>query len=114
MPTTVKNPQVNGIIKRVHGVINDMLRTKDLDNFTFDPADPWGDILANVAWALHSLTHSTLNATPGQLVFSRDMLFDLKHVADILLYVCSRPSVVPIADGCRRRPSLVCLLYRPN
>ena len=39
-------------------------------------------ILANVAWALRSLTHSTLNATPGQLVFSRDMLFDLKYVAD--------------------------------
>ena len=81
-PTTVKNPQANGILERVHGVINDMLRTNDLDNFTFDPADPWGDILANVAWALRSLTHSTLNATPGQLVFSRDMLFDLKYVAD--------------------------------
>ena len=59
-----------------------MLRTNDLDNFTFDPVDPWGDILANIAWALRTLTHSTLNATPGQLVFSRDMLFDLKYVAD--------------------------------
>jgi len=52
-----------------------MLQTNNLDNFTFDPADPWGDILANVAWALRLLTHSTLNATPGQLVFSHDMLF---------------------------------------
>ena len=66
-----------GSYDRVHGVINDMLRTNDLDNFTFDPADPWGDIFANVAWALRSLTHSTLNAT-----LSRDMLFDLKYVAD--------------------------------
>ena len=81
-PTTVKNPQANGILERVHGVINDKLRTNDLDNFTFDPADPWGDILANVAWALRLLTHSTLNATPGQLVFKRDMLFDLMYVAD--------------------------------
>jgi len=44
--TTVKNPQANGIIERVHGVINDMLRTHNLDNHEFDPEDPWGDMLA--------------------------------------------------------------------
>ena len=81
-PTTVKNPQANGIIERIHGVINDMLRCNDLDNHDFDPVDPWGELLANIAWALRSLTHSTLNATPGQVVFNRDMLFDLKYVAD--------------------------------
>ena len=75
--TTVKNPQANGIIERVHGVINDMLRTHDLDNHEFDPTDPWGDMLAKIAWAIRSLYHTTLHATPGQLVFSRDMLFDM-------------------------------------
>ena len=59
-----------------------MLRCNDLDNHDFDPVDPWGELLANIAWALRSLTHSTLNATPGQVVFNRDMLFDLKYVAD--------------------------------
>ena len=60
-----------------------MLWTNNLDNFTFDPVDPWGDILANVAWVLCLLTHCTLNTTPGQLVFSQNMmLFDLKYVAD--------------------------------
>ena len=59
-----------------------MLRTNDLDNHTFDPVEPWGELLTNNAWALRSLTHSTLNATPGQLGFNRDMLFDLKYVAD--------------------------------
>ena len=54
-----------------------MLRTNDLDTFTFDPSDPWGDILANVAWAPRLLTHSTIDAMPGQLVFSQDVLFDL-------------------------------------
>lgn len=53
-----------------------------LDNYTFDPVDPWGDITANIAWALRSLTHRTLNATPGQFIVNRDMLFDLKYVAD--------------------------------
>ena len=59
-----------------------MLRTNDLDNHSFDPVNPWGELLANVAWALQSLTHSTLNAMPGQLVFNRCILFDLKYVAD--------------------------------
>ena len=39
-PTTVKNPQANAIIERVPGVINDMIRTQDLDNHEFDPVDP--------------------------------------------------------------------------
>ena len=80
--TTVKNPQANGIIERVHGVINDMLRTMDLDNHEFDTDNPWGNILAEIAWAVRSLYHTTLNATPGQLVFSRDMLFDMRFHPD--------------------------------
>ena len=48
-PTTVKNPQANGIIERVHGVINDMLRDNDLEHHDFDPVDPWEDLLANIA-----------------------------------------------------------------
>ena len=73
----VKKPQANTIIEKVHVVINDMLRTNDLDNHTFHPVNPRGDIIDNIAWAIRSLTHSTLNATPGQLVFNQDMLFDL-------------------------------------
>ena len=74
----VKNPQANGIVKRVHGVINDMLRTHNLDNHELDPGDHWGDMLAKIAWVIRSLYHTTLNATPGQLVFNRDMLFDMR------------------------------------
>ena len=59
-----------------------MLRTHNLDNHEFDPGDPWGDMLAKIAWAIRSLYHTTLNATPGQLVFSRDMLFDMRFNPD--------------------------------
>lgn len=59
-----------------------MLRTNDLDNYKLDPVDPWGELLANIAWALRFLTHSMLNAMPGQLVFIGNMLFDLKYVVD--------------------------------
>ena len=59
-----------------------MIRTQDLDNHDFDPVDPWGDILAELAWAVRSLYHRTLDATPGQLVFGRAMLFDMLFTPD--------------------------------
>ena len=73
--TTVKNPQANAVLERVHQVIGDMLRTHDLENYEFDHEDSWTDILASVAWAIRSSVHSTKEATPGQLVFGRDMIF---------------------------------------
>ena len=72
---SVKNPQTNVVLERVHQVVADMLRSKDLENYDLDQDDPWSEILASVAWAIRSTVHSTLEATPGQLVFGRDMIF---------------------------------------
>ena len=59
-----------------------MLRTKNLQQYDFDALDPWSDILASVAWAICSTHHSTLKASPAQLVFNRDMLLNIKFIAD--------------------------------
>ena len=69
-PTTIKNPQANAILERVHQVLGDMLCTKNLQSYDFDDIDPWGELLASVAWAIHSTHHTTLQASPAQLVFS--------------------------------------------
>ena len=37
--------------------------------------DPWTDILAAIKWAINRSFHSIKEATPGQLVFGRDMIF---------------------------------------
>ena len=55
-----------------------VLKTKDLVNIEFDELDMWNPILASIAYAIRCSHHSTLKATPGQLVFGRDMLLDLK------------------------------------
>jgi len=34
------------------------------------------------AFAIRSTYHTTLKATPGQLVFGRDMIFNIKHTAN--------------------------------
>ena len=59
-----------------------MLRTKDLQTHEFDDLDPWSELLASAAWAIRSTHHTTLQATPGQLVFGRDMLLNAKFIAD--------------------------------
>ena len=44
--------------------------------------NPWSELLASVAEAIYRTHHTTLQATPGQLVFGRDMLLNLIIVAD--------------------------------
>ena len=58
-----------------------MLRTKDLQAHEVD-LDPWSELLASVAWAIHRTHHTTLQATLGQLVFGRDVLLNVKFIAD--------------------------------
>ena len=59
-----------------------MLRTKNLQQYDFDALDLWSDILASVAWAICSTHHSTLKASPAQLVFNMDMLLNIKFITD--------------------------------
>ncbi|GKY94846.1 hypothetical protein MPSEU_000449600 [Mayamaea pseudoterrestris] len=80
-PTTVKNPQAN-FVERVHQTLGNMLRTCELEEYEFPEDDPWTDLLCKCAWAIRSTIHLVLDASPGQLVFGRDMLFDLSFQVD--------------------------------
>ena len=80
--TSIKNPQSNAIVERVHQVLSNMFRTKDLSKRIFDYVNPWNDILSSVAWAIRASYHSTLQATPAQLVFQRDMVFNIATIVD--------------------------------
>jgi hypothetical protein len=76
---TTRNPQANSIIERIHQVIGNMIRTFDLENAE---NNPWNGIIADTAFAVRSTCHTTLQATPGQLVFGRDVIFNTKHIAN--------------------------------
>jgi len=81
-PTTIKNPQANAILERVHQVVTSMLRTSEIDMAeTLTPADV-SDFLDNAAWAIRSTYHTVLKASPGAAIFGRDMLFDIPFIAD--------------------------------
>jgi len=80
--STPYNPQSNGIIERVHQVLGDALRTFELEEQDLDETDPWTPFLAATAFAIRSTYHTTLGATPAQLVFQRDMILPIKFQAD--------------------------------
>ena len=44
--------------------------------------DPWGSFLAAAAFAICSTYHTTLKATPAQLIFSQDMILPIKIKAN--------------------------------
>jgi transposase InsO family protein len=80
--TTAYNPQANGIIERVHLVLADALRTFELQEREMDANDPRASFLASAAFAIRSTYHTTLGASPVQLVFGRDMLLPIKFKAN--------------------------------
>jgi hypothetical protein len=47
-----------------------------------DDNDPWKGILSATAFAVRSTFHTTLQNTPGQLVFGCDMILNVKHDAN--------------------------------
>jgi hypothetical protein len=81
-PITVRNPQANAIAERVHQVIGNIIRTFELEDNYLDEEDPWKFILSATAFAVRFTFHTTLHQSPGQLVFGRDMIFNIKHEAN--------------------------------
>ena len=81
-PTTSHNPQANSIIERVHKVVNEMLRSFDLEKETLEEDNPFDYFLQSTAWAIRSTYHTTLQATPCQLVFGRDMIHNIAFKAN--------------------------------
>ena len=84
VPTTVRNPQANATLERMHGVIHNTARTIVNDDILLDIDEPvpFRQILATCAYAIRSTFHSVLRMTPGQAVFGRDMILPTKMTID--------------------------------
>jgi hypothetical protein len=68
-PTTVKNPQTNGILEPVHQVLGQMLCTAELDTADSVTLDDNNVFLNNMAWAIRSTYLTVLKASPGAASF---------------------------------------------
>ncbi len=80
--STDYNPQSNAIIKRVHQVLGNALRTFELEKRELDDKEPFEPFLTATAYAIRSTYHTTLQATQGQLVFGRDMILPVQFKAN--------------------------------
>ena len=81
-PITTRNPQANSIIERVHKTIRDMIRSAQPQELGDEVEDPLEGVLAAVAFGVRATYHTTLQATPAQLVFGRDSILNIKHEAN--------------------------------
>jgi hypothetical protein len=80
--STEYNPQSNAIIERVHQVLGNALRTFELEKRELDTINPFEPFLTATAYAVRSTYHTTLQATPGQLIFGRDMILPTEFKAN--------------------------------
>ncbi len=81
-PTSVKNPQMNAILKRIHVVLGNMLRTSELDLAKMVKPSDIDVFLSDAAWAVCSTYHTVLKASLGAAIFGQDTLFDIPFIAD--------------------------------
>ena len=82
-PITTRNPQANAIIERAHQTIGNMIETITTNpNLELDDEDPWSGILSSVQFAMRATVHTTLKASPMQLVFGRDAMFNIPFTAN--------------------------------
>ena len=59
-----------------------MLRAKNLKTLDLSPEDPWSEILASVGYAIRATYHTTLGATPAQIIYGRDMINPIEYIAE--------------------------------
>jgi hypothetical protein len=65
-PTSVKNPQANAILERIHAALGNMLHTSELNMAKLAKASDIDIVLSGAAWAVCSNYHTVLKASPVQ------------------------------------------------
>ncbi len=84
-PMCARNPQANAIVERAHQTLTNMVRTMrphEMVEKGLTPDQEWEGILSAVGFAMKATVHTTLQATPAQLVFGRDAILNIKFKAD--------------------------------
>ena len=79
-PITIRNPQYIAIIKQIHQTIGNIIRTFDVSNIVNN--NPWSGIRSATMFTSRATYHTTLLESPIQLVFGRDAILNIEHVAD--------------------------------
>ena len=68
-------------MERVHQVIGDAIRSMELHTEHSDDVTI-NAVLQNVAYGLRATYHSSIAASPGQIIFGRDMVINSLYLAN--------------------------------
>lgn len=72
-----------------------MIRTFEFhDEPDLDPDNPWAGILSATMFAVQATYHTTLQATPSQLVFGRDAILNVQLKANLNLIQRSKQQII--------------------
>ena len=108
---TTRNPQANAVLERVHQTLGNVIRTMQVhDDPYIDEDDPWNGILAATMFAIRATYHTTLQATPSQLVFGRDAILNIKFEAD-WNYIRARKQEIIAKNNARENKSRLSHAY---
>ena len=80
VPTTVKNPQENAIVERMHQSISTMIAISQRENPPLKYEDVSNLVLRKymaAQYAIRATINMTLKHTPGELAFGRDMILPI-------------------------------------
>ena len=75
-------PQENAIMEMIYQVLGNLVLKYNIQEMYVYDADPFMGILAAAYFAIRSMYHRTKVKIPVQLVFGRDMILPINHVAD--------------------------------
>ena len=126
-PCTVKNPQSNAILERVHDVMKTSLRTSIRNRPPNDITEARAmvdRILASAQYAVRVCVHNTYGVSPGTIVFQRDMLLPIPIITDLQLLRHRRQVLIDknnLRENKRRRhhdyaigDQFLILAFKPN
>ena len=66
----------------IHQVIGNLIPAYNKYETYVDGADPWMGILVASAFDISSMYHSTKGKIPVRMVFGRDIVLPINHIAD--------------------------------
>ena len=81
-PTSIKNPQANAILERIHQVLMVIVRTSEINMADSVAPSAIDSVLPNASWAILSTYHTVLKASPGAAIFGREIMFNIPYIAD--------------------------------
>ena len=80
---TSRNPQANSMVERAHQTVHNMIAIHGIKGEDdLSQYGGWQGILSAVGFAMRATVHTTMRATPAQLVFGRDAIHNIRFEAD--------------------------------